>query len=294
MVEDRKAVIATVQPVRELLARARIGGTVTALAIREGDRVGAGDRLALVVDQKLALQMQALEARIQSQQAELDQARLDFERAQELRRSGAGTQARLDESRTRLEVAERNLVAMRAERQVIVQQSAEGAVLAPGGGRVLKVPVAEGSVVLPGELVATLAADNYILRIELPERHARFMKQGDTVLVGARGLQTETQETLHPGRVQLVYPEIQAGRVVADVEVAGLGDYFVGERTRIYVSAGQREAIVVPQAAVFRRFGVSYVRLKDGTDVVVQPGAAVKDGIEILSGLHDGDVVMRP
>src|SRR6185312_1757725 len=90
-VQDRKAVIATVQPVRELPARARIGGTVTTLAVKEGDRIAAGDRIALVVDQKLALQMQALEARIQSQQAELEQTRLDLERAQELRRSGAGT-----------------------------------------------------------------------------------------------------------------------------------------------------------------------------------------------------------
>ena len=42
------------------------------------------------------------------------------------------------------------------------------------------------------------------------------------------------------GRVRLVYPEIQGGRVIADVEVAGLGDYFVGERTRVYVADGER------------------------------------------------------
>ena len=43
-VEDRKAVIATVEPVRQLVARARIGGTVTSLKVREGDEVGSGDR----------------------------------------------------------------------------------------------------------------------------------------------------------------------------------------------------------------------------------------------------------
>ena len=49
-VDDRKAVIATVEPVRELKARARIGGTITKLVVREGDRVAAGDQVALVVD----------------------------------------------------------------------------------------------------------------------------------------------------------------------------------------------------------------------------------------------------
>ncbi len=100
MVDDRKAVIATVEPVHELLARARIGGTIATLTVKEGDRVAAGDRIALVADQKLVLQMQALQSRIQAQQAERDQAQTDFDRAQELRRSGVVSQAQLDQART--------------------------------------------------------------------------------------------------------------------------------------------------------------------------------------------------
>lgn len=292
-ISDRKAVFASVQPVDVLRARARIGGTVATLAVKDGDRVSAGQRIALVADEKLLLQMRALEARIQSLEAERQQAKIDLDRAQELRRSGVGTQARLDEARTRLEVTERNIAAMRAERQVIEQQAAEGEVLAPGAGVVLKVPVVEGTVVLAGETIATMAAKNYVLRAELPERHARFMKAGDEVLVGARGLVADVEE-LQPGRVRLVYPEIEAGRVVADIEVAGLGDYFVGERTRIYVSTGRRESFVVPADYIFRRFGVSFVRLKDGGEVAVQPGLPANGGIEILAGLRDGDVLVSP
>jgi multidrug efflux system membrane fusion protein len=293
-VDDRKAVIATVEPVHELLARARIGGTLTTLKVKEGDRVAAGDRLAVVADQKLLLQIEALDQRIEAQQAARDQARVDLTRAQELRRTEVGTQAALEQARTRLDVAERTLQAMRADRQVIEQQSTEGAVLAPGAGRVLKVPVVEGSVVLAGETIATLAADNYILRLQLPERHARFMKAGDTILIGGRGLQPQEQETLRRGRVALVYPQIDQGRVIADVEVEGLGDYFVGERTRVYVATGTRQALVVPEEYVYRRFGVSYAKLKDGTEVVVQVGLPVEGGIEILAGLRDGDQVTTP
>jgi RND family efflux transporter MFP subunit len=293
-VDDRKAVIATVEPVHELVARTRIGGTITTLTIKEGDRVAAGDRVALVVDPKLALQMQALQSRIQAQESERDQARIDFGRAQELRRTGAGTQAALDQARTRLDVAERTLLALQTDRQVIEQQSAEGAVFAPAAGRILKVPVSEGSVVLAGETVASLATDNYILRLQLPERHARFMKTGDTILVGTRGLEPSVEATLRKGRVVTVYPEIDNGRVIADVEVTGLGDYFVGERTLVYVATGTREALVVPQDYVYRRFGVSYVKLATGAEIVVQPGLPVEGGIEILAGVHEGDVVVKP
>jgi membrane fusion protein, multidrug efflux system len=296
-VDDRKAVIATVEPVHELTARARIGGTITVLTVKEGDEVAAGDRIAVVVDQKLLFQMQALDSRIRAQQAERDQAQTDLARAQELRRTGAGTQVALDQAKTRLDVAERTLQALRSDRQVVEQQAAEGAVLAPGAGRILKVPVQQGSVVLAGETIASLAARNYILRLQLPERHARSIKRGDTILVGARGLAAEApqdEESLSTGKVALVYPEIDQGRVVADVEVPALGNYFVGERTRVYVATGTRPALVVPPGYLYRRFGVNYAKLADGTEVVVQPGLPVKGGIEVLAGLRAGDVIEKP
>ena len=294
-VDDRKAVIATVEPVHELIARTRISGTITALSVKEGDRVNAGDRIAVIVDEKLQLQMQALQSRIQAQQANSDQAQLTFSRIEKLRASGTSSQAQYDQARTNFDVAQRTLQALLTDRQVIQEQAAQGAVLAPGAGRVLKVPVSEGSVAMPGETIATLAADNYILRLQLPERHAQFMKAGDTILIGARGLRArEEPEKLRRGSVVLVYPQIDQGRVIADVRVEGLGDYFVGERTRVYVATGAREALVIPEGYLYRRFGVSYVKLKDGTEVAVQPGLPVEGGLEILAGLREGDVVITP
>ena len=291
---DQKAVIATVEPIHQLAARARIGGTIAVLEAKEGDSVVAGAELATVADQKLVLQMEALDSRIQSQQAQRDQARTDLDRIQELQRRGVATQSQLDQARTNMDVAERNLSAMRSDRGVLAQQTNEGVVLAPGAGRILTVPVSEGRVVLPGETIATLAEDRYILRLQLPERHARFMRAGDAVLIASRGLETDSSERKREGRVRLVYPEIQGGRVIADVDVAGLGDYFVGERTRVYVATGARRAIVVPASYVYRRAGVTYAKLAGGAEVVVQPGESREDGVEILSGLRDGDVLVSP
>ena len=292
-IDDRKAVIATVEPVRQLVARARIGGTVTELKIREGDVVAAGQEVARIVDQKLSLQLQAIDSRIKSQQAARDKAKLDFDRASELMRRGVSTQAQLDQAKAALDIADRNLQAIKSDRDVIVQQSAEGAVLAPGAGRVLTVPVSQGRVLLPGETVATIAQDQYILRLQLPERHARFMRAGDKVLMAARG-QEGGLKAAQEGKVRIVYPEITGGRVVADVDVPGLGNYFVGERTRVYVSTGKRETMVVPAQAVFERSGVKFVRVRGGGEIVVQTGETTPAGVEILSGVADGDVLLTP
>ena len=293
-IQDQKAVVATVEPVRQLVARARLGGTIVSLKAKEGERAEAGAELATIADPKLVLQMQALDARIQSQQAQVDKAKIDLDRADELQRRGAGTQVLLDAARTAYDVAQRTLEAMRGDRSVIAQQMSEGAVLAPGAGRILSVPVSEGRVVMPGETIATLAEDRYILRLQLPERHAQFIRAGDKVQIGSRGLTETADETRREGRVVTVYPEIQGGRVIADVKVDGLGDYFVGERTLVWVSAGARRAIVIPAPFVVRRAGVNYVKTADGAEIVVQPGERHDDGVEILAGLADGDRLVAP
>ncbi|MGE5547057.1 MAG: efflux RND transporter periplasmic adaptor subunit [Solirubrobacterales bacterium] len=289
-IEDLKAVFGTVESVDEIPARARIGGTISGLLVDEGSRVEAGARIATIGDPKLALQTAGIEARLKAAEAERDLADIDYKRAQGLIAKGVATQARVDDARTRLEVATRTIAALKAEKQVSAERTNEGAVLAPAAGRVLKVPLTEGSVVMPGETIALIAAENYVLRVALPERHARFIKQGDSVLVGNRALSnTDTPPRL--GTVRQVYPRIEDGRVIADVGVDGLGDYFVGERVPVHVATGRREALVVPREAVHRRFGLDYVTLRDGSEVVVQAGAVTADGIEVLSGLRAGDTV---
>jgi multidrug efflux system membrane fusion protein len=289
---DEKAILATVEPVHALTARARIGGTIASLSVKEGDRVTAGQEISVIADEKLLLQRQALNSRIESQQSQRDKAKSDYDRALELMKRGVGTQVQVDATKTALDVAERTLQAMGSDRDVLIQQMKEGAVLAPGAGRVLKTPVPEGSVVLAGETIATIAEDRYVLRLQLPERHARFMRAGDVVRIGARGSADDGPR--REGRVRIVYPEIEGGRVIADVDAPDVGDYFVGERTRVYVSTGERRAIVIPRAYVSPRAGVDFVKLKGGAEVVVQLGSGDDKSVEILTGLRDGDEIVSP
>lgn len=296
-IADRKAVFGTVRSIDVIDARARIAGTVGGLAVDEGSLVDAEAVLATVGDPKLTLRLTALDARLASLDAQEKLAKIELDRLTRLRKSGAASQSRLDEAQTNLDVINSNRAALVAERAVIAQQQAEGAVLAPAAGRVLRVHVAEGSVILPGEPLATIATEHYVLRIELPERHARFIEQGDTVMVGERGLtQTESMalESLTEGVIRQVYPEMSNGRVIADVTVEGLGDYFVGERARVYVAAGRRSTILVPSQLLRQRYGVTYVRVKGSGEVMIQPGQVIGDRTEILSGLRSGDILLQP
>ena len=47
-----------------------------------------------------------------------------------------------------------------------------------------------------------------------------------------------------------------------------------------------------PRAYVYRRAGVDFVKLKDGAEVVVQPGSGDDKSVEILAGLKDGDEIV--
>ncbi len=301
-IDDLKAVFATVRSTDEINARVRTGGTITSLAIKRGSEVKPGDVLATVADDKLALRMKVLDAQIIGLRSRAETAKAEAQRQEQLAQRGFAAGAKLDEARTALEVASNTLKSAEAERSVITQQVEEGAVLAPAQGRVLTIPVTVGAVVMPGETIAKIAANAYVLRLELPERHARFIKTGDPVVIGGREL-AASDAPIGKGVISLVYPELQDGRVIADAQADGLGKYFVGERVLVRISAGKRDTIVVPSEYLFKHFGLDYARIKqDGgkfIDVVVQPGQPTRsdgndDEIEVLAGLKPGDRLVRP
>lgn len=300
-VPELKGVFGEVKSRTVVPARARIGGTVRSVTVSEGDSVREGDEIALVVDDKNALNLNAADAKLKELQSQLDNAKLELDRAQQLLARGAASQARLDTAKTQFDVATNQVTASEADRAVILQRAREGAVLAPADGRVLTVPVTPGSVVLAGDEIARVASGPYSLRLSLPERHAASIREGGTVRIGERGISQDkagTPATARPGRIVKVYPEISAGRVMADVEVDGLGSYFVNERTLVWVEIGRRSVLAVPAALIRTQHGIDYVTLATAggpLDVPVILGERFTgdDGerVEILTGLKDGDVI---
>ncbi len=302
-ITDMKAMFGQVESRDIVPARTRIGGVLASRTVDEGTQVKAGDVIATVADEKLALQAQSLDGQIKALQSQLDNAKVALKRAEDLLPRGFITKAAFDQAKTNVDVLQHQVDSMRSQRDVVQQQMSEGDVLAPKDGRVLTISVVTGSVVMPGEAIARIAAGPLFLRLSLPERHAALLKLGSQVALTPRGKDASSDVVtslgaMRKGKIVKIYPEIENGRVLADAEVSKLDDYFVGERVQVYAPVGEREAILVPRSAVTTRSGVDYVRVlrREGPlDVAVVFAEASEPGmVEILTGLAPGDKVQVP
>ncbi|MBV6636339.1 MAG: efflux RND transporter periplasmic adaptor subunit [Mameliella sp.] len=292
-----KSVYGQVETRNRVPARTRIGGTVTELDVSEGDRVEAGQRIAMVVDDKLDFQLGSLDARLTALNAQLETAEADLARGEQLIERGVITAQRFDQLQTAVDVIQGEIRSLGSERLVIEQQIAEGAVLSPEAGVVLSVPISRGSVVKPGEVAAVVAGGGVFLRLSVPERHASDLLEGAEIEIGTVQTETSTRKT---GRLAKLYPQIEGGRLQADVEVAGLDPRFVGRRMPVRLPVGERSAILVPERALDRVGGLDFLTIEaeDGDKrrrTVVPGGTVIRDGEtwrEILTGLDVGDRVV--
>lgn len=292
-IPEWKSVFGRIETRDSIPARSRLGGTLVELGVIEGTRVQEGDLIATVRDEKLVLQLGAVDAQLRALQAQLENAQAELKRGESLLQRGVTTAQNLDALRTQVNVITGQIDAANANREVLLQQESEGAVLAPLSGTVLNVPVTVGTVVMPGETIATIGGGGFFLRLAVPERHAGFLEEGAEIRIGSGDL-TQT------GTLAKIYPQIENGRVIADVEVEGLSQDFVDARVPVRLPVGVSEAVVVPPEAVTSRMGLDFVTVTgpDGTPVqrtVVLGETLELDGvqaIEILSGLSGGETLV--
>lgn len=288
-VTDWKAVHGRVEPRVALPARARIGGTLVELTVSEGDSVATGQQIARIADDKIDIQISAANSQLAALDSQLANALAEEERNIALFERGVATRQQRDALATQVQVLREQIAAQQAQIRLIEEQRGEGAVLAPIEGRVIAVPQAVGAVLMPGEPVATIAGGGFFLRLAVPERHAHALAAG-------MAIRLETPEGEVEGRLAKLYPAIENGRVTADVEVPDLDARFVGARILVRVPVGERQAIMVPEAAVQNISGLDMVTLATargpvrrlvvrGEEVPGPTGAEV----EILSGLLAGD-----
>ena len=289
-----KAVYGRIETKETIPARARIGGTIRSLSVSEGDTVDEGQEIAVVHDDKIEFQIAAHDAQIAALKAQLETAETELKRGEALVERGVATVQRLDQLRTSVDVVRGQISSTEAQRDIAVQQAAEGQVLAPAAGRVLAVPVTPGAVILPGEPVATIGGGGFFLRLSVPERHATALAEGDAIRITTDSGESE-------GRIAKLYPQIDNGRVTADVEVEGLDTAYVNARILVRLPVGERQALLIPAEAVSTRSGIDFVTVTDdgheaeravvlGEDVTLD-GAAM---VEVLTGLIPGETVVTP
>lgn len=277
-------------------ARARIGGRIAQILVKEGQKVSAGQVVAIIGDERISLEAQAASAGVAAAEATNERTQQDLARSERLFASGAISQAAIDQARSAAKAAEAQLKSARAQAGAARALNNQGQVVAPSSGEVTRIPSPRGAVIMPGEVVVQITTGAPVLRIELPESEAGNLKQGQSIRFLSEGSDEQRLAT-----VRQVYPAVTSGRVMADLDASGIDRQLVGGRVRVMAPAGERTAIVIPGAYIDTRFGADYVRLKRAGGAIIEapvqrggdvPLDGMADGVEVLSGLRAGDEIL--
>ena len=275
------------------LVRARVAGTIEKISVTEGDYVKRGTLLAAIVDPTIESRIQSLETRIKSLENQKKLAQKQFIRSNQLRMQDLLSQADFEMSETNLAVLEQNMKGAQFEKKTLLAQKKMGEVIAPTNGTILTIPISSGMEVMPGETIMMMADDHRVLRIKVPESQERFLTVGGEIQVDIP-LQHSDNPKKTVGKIQKIYPKIEAGYIFLDISLPTFDHASFDKEMIAYLPTDSYEGIVIPQDYVITQESLDFVRLKDLGEIMVQTGRPQEKGIEVLSGLNSGDVLVRP
>ncbi len=307
---DSKPMGATYTSKDDTNARARIGGTLVSLNVTEGSYVSQGQTIGVISEARYNAEVAAGMANAQQGPAQLEAARAmanksmaDYNRTKILYDQGVYSKARLDAMQAQMaatnaqvKAAQAASVAAQSQAQVAVAVRNQGRIVAPRSGRVVSVPVTQGAVLMPGEVVAFIAAGQPVLKLYVPERDAKSLQIGQSMT-----MTDDAGNAVGVANISKIFPQVVNGQVEVEL-TSSSSDHFVGERTNLIVPLGRRDAVVIPQSYVITRQGVDFVRLlKDNKplEVPIQRGIQtstdkIANAVEVLSGLQAGDIIVAP
>lgn len=319
--------IVRTQPDRARVLAPRIGGSITSLRGRVGDRVAKGDALVEIASPDyLALradlvqvegQIRLLQVEVDSNRERSAQAEAELERVEdnqgavaanllsEKRRAAIGARAEVRQKEIELERARADLDARRKRIDILEQgDSSESrgrgilTLFADIDGVVTERNGVVGQGVDAGTSIFQIA-DHSMVQVEgeLPES---LISRLDSTATYAVRLRTDVDgEVVATGTVRYLSPIVddvkRTARVVIDAEnPAGV------LRAGMYVDASivlreEKSAVVVPRGAILSDGSVSFVFVKEKDAFVkkdVHPGVGDDRVVEVLEGLAPGDVVV--
>ncbi|HMN75065.1 MAG TPA: efflux RND transporter periplasmic adaptor subunit [Burkholderiaceae bacterium] len=293
---------AVVEAVRQTIVAAQVAGAVTALDVKAGDSVKAGQVLARI-DARAALQTAASsQAQVRSAQAMLEVARKEYERQQQLFKKDYISQAALERAESQFKAAQAQAAAQLAQAGAAHTQSGFYVVRAPYAGVVAEVPVAVGDMAMPGRALATIY-ESGALRVTAAVPQSAL--GGGTQAGAAKGAKVEFAG-LPADRRWLVAPSVQVLPTVdaathsvtlriplpADFEGVAPGSF-----ARIWLPGAGEGAtrLAIPASAVVRRAEMTGVYVVDAKGVPqlrqVRLGRAAGDSVEVLAGVSAGERV---
>ncbi|MEF2552569.1 efflux RND transporter periplasmic adaptor subunit [Aurantimonas sp. A2-1-M11] len=142
---------------REVEVRARVGGILLERDFDEGSQVAAGTLLFRIDPATYEAQVALARAQVLQAQAQLGQAQRSEARARQLARSGASSQATLEDSISARELAEAQVAAAEAQLRTANLSLDYATVEAPVGGVTSLEQVPEGSLLSTGDLLTRIS-----------------------------------------------------------------------------------------------------------------------------------------
>ena len=289
---------AVVEAVRQTVVAAQVAGAVTALEVKVGDTVKAGQVLARIDARAAEQTASASDAQLRSAQALLDVASKDFERQKQLYDKQYISQAALERAESQFKATQAQAAALQAQAGAARTQSGFHVVRSPYAGVVAEVPVAQGDMAMPGRALLTLYEPG-ALRITAAVPQGALAVPPKGVRVEFPGL-PEPQRWLETTSVQ-VLPTVDAQTHTAQLRIplpADVTGVAPGMFARVWLPATGQSAqgrLFVPASAVVRRAEVSGVYVVDAKGApllrLVRLGRPTGDMVEVLSGVSAGERV---
>ncbi|MBU0498633.1 MAG: efflux RND transporter periplasmic adaptor subunit [Gammaproteobacteria bacterium] len=279
---------------QEAVIAAEVGGQrIDSILVDVGDRVQKGQELAQLAQDSVRADLKQQEAKVAQAEASLAAARVNAERARQLRASGALPALQIDQYLTEEATAKANLRAQRAallSQQIRLRQTH---ILAVDDGVISSRSATLGAVVQAGTELFRLVRQNRVeWRAEVAARDFAQIKPGQKVSLTLPG--GERVE----GLVRAVSPTLDANTRTARVFVslppdspAKAGMFAQGE-----IFSGANQALTLPHTAVILRDGNSYVfTIGEDNRVGQRPVRVGRRGdrrVEIAEGLDAGTRVV--
>ncbi len=162
-----------IQAVRQSTVAAQVPGNITALLVKAGDSVKAGQALARVDDRDAQAALARSQAELAQADAQLTNARLQWERSQALKAQGFISAAALDSAQAQWRSAQATMAATRAGQAQAALAKGFTTVSAPFAGRVLATHADVGDLAAPGRPILTLYAPEAMRAVvQVPQSQA--------------------------------------------------------------------------------------------------------------------------
>lgn len=285
----------TVNPTDETLIGSRLLAAVTQVRVRAGDSVKQGALLVELDDVALRAALKQREQAAESAVAALEEATRNRDRAVQLYENGNLSRADYDRAMTnhRVATAEAERAAQAADEART--QLSFTRITAPIDGRVVERLIEPGDTAMPGQPLLKLFNPGR-MRVEaiLRESLIRYVEPGNTLTAHIDALGVSLDSV-----VEEIVPTADPGSRTFTIKslLPAVADLYPGMFARLAIPTGTRQRLLVPVGAIQRSGQLRFVYVREGEDVqrrFVRVGETYPGGVELVSGVRPGEVVIVP